>query len=159
MRKFHPFEPVWNEHSKILILGSMPSVVSVQRGFYYMHPSNRFWKMLGLIYNENVYDYQIKEKKDFILKHNLALFDVIESCDIINSSDQSITKVLTNRIEELIDNSQISKIILNGKKAYELFVEAYPNYLDMAICLPSTSSANASYSLERLVEEWQKVLN
>ncbi len=158
MRKSHPFDPVWSEQSEILILGSLPSIVSVERGFYYMHPANRFWKVLSAIYNVNLFEASIMERKVFLLHNNLALFDVIDSCEIRNSSDQSIQNVRVQNLEEIINNAAIKKIILNGKKAYELFSKAYPKYVSMALLLPSTSSANARWSLEKMVEVWQRAL-
>lgn len=158
MRKSHPFEPVWSKQSKILILGSLPSVVSVERGFYYMHPANRFWKILSIIYNVNLSEASKDMRKAFILQNNLALFDVIDSCEITNSSDQSIQNVKVQNLEEIINEASIERILLNGKKAYELFLKAYPKYESLAILLPSTSSANASWSLEALVDVWQKAL-
>ncbi|MDE6241034.1 MAG: DNA-deoxyinosine glycosylase [Anaeroplasmataceae bacterium] len=158
MKKEHPFSPVIDKHSQILILGSLPSVVSVERGFYYMHPQNRFWKVLSRIYKEDVYNKDIDAKTSFILKHHLALYDVVASCDIKNSSDASIENVICTDIKDILLQAPIQKILLNGNKAYSLFCKAYPNLKDMAICLPSTSSANARISLDELISVWEEAL-
>ena len=150
MKKTHPFSPVYNQYSQILILGSLPSVVSVERGFYYMHPQNRFWKVLSRIYEEDAYSMNIEDKTNFVLKHHLALYDVVASCDIKNSSDASIENVVCTDLEEILKNSDIHRILLNGNKAYTVFCKAYPQLKDMAIPLPSTSSANARISLDEL---------
>lgn len=160
MRQEHTFGPVYNKNSKILILGSFPSVKSRELNFYYGHPQNRFWKLMSKIYNEEIGD-EIDIKKQFLLKNNIALWDSLKSCEIKGSSDASITNVEINNIEELIKKSNISKIIFNGKTAYNLFVKnadmtKYSN-LEIRI-LPSTSPANAAYSLDKLFDIWSKEL-
>lgn len=160
MRQEHTFGPVYNKNSKILILGSFPSVKSRELNFYYGHPQNRFWKLMSKIYNEEIGD-EIDIKKQFLLKNNIALWDTLKSCEIKGSSDASITNVEINNIEELIKKSNISKIIFNGKTAYNLFVKnadmtKYSN-LEIRI-LPSTSPANAAYSLDKLFDIWSKEL-
>lgn len=160
MRQEHTFGPVYNKNSKILILGSFPSVKSRELNFYYGHPQNRFWKLMSKIYNEEIGD-EIDLKKQFLLKNNIALWDSLKSCEIKGSSDASITNVEINNIEELIKKSNISKIIFNGKAAYNLFVKnadmtKYSN-LEIRI-LPSTSPANAAYSLDKLFDIWSKEL-
>ena len=160
MRQEHTFGPVYNKNSKILILGSFPSVKSRELNFYYGHPQNRFWKLMSKIYNEEIGD-EIDIKKQFLLKNNIALWDSLKSCEIKGSSDASITNVEINNIEELIKKSNISKIIFNGKAAYNLFVKnadmtKYSN-LEIRI-LPSTSPANAAYSLDKLFDIWSKEL-
>lgn len=156
MRQEHTFGPVYNKNSKILILGSFPSVKSRELNFYYGHPQNRFWKLMSKIYNEEIGD-EIDLKKQFLLKNNIALWDSLKSCEIKGSSDASITNVEINNIEELIKKSNISKIIFNGKAAYNLFVKnadmtKYSN-LEIRI-LPSTSPAYAAYSLDKLFDIW-----
>ena len=160
MRQEHTFGPVYNKNSKILILGSFPSVKSRELNFYYGHPQNRFWKLMSKIYNEEIGD-EIDIKKQFLLKNNIALWDSLKSCEIKGSSDASITNVEINNIEELIKKSNISKIIFNGKAAYNLFVKnadmtKYSN-LEIRI-LPSTSPANAAYSLDKLFDILSKEL-
>lgn len=160
MRQEHTFGPVYNKNSKILILGSFPSVKSRELNFYYGHPQNRFWKLMSKIYNEEIGD-EIDLKKQFLLKNNIALWDTLKSCEIKGSSDASITNVEINNIEELIKKSNISKIIFNGKTAYNLFVKNadMTKYSNSEIrILPSTSPANAAYSLDKLFDIWSKEL-
>lgn len=157
-QKHHPFTAVINSNSRILILGTFPSIVSMEQGFYYMHPQNRFWKILSRLYQEDAYSMEIEEKKEFVLRHHLALFDVISACQIHKSSDQSIRFAEVQNIKKLVELYPIQRILLNGKKAYELFKREYPDLLEMAICLPSTSPANAKVSLEELIAQWEKWL-
>lgn len=150
----HTFGPVYDSESRILILGSFPSVKSREINFYYGHRQNRFWKLLSLLFNED-----IKDKKTFLLKHHIALFDVIESCDIIGSSDSSIRNVKPNDLNIILNNSKIETIYLNGSKAYELYNKYCKDSYDIeAIKLPSTSPANAAYSLNDLYNEWKIIL-
>ena len=150
----HTFGPVYDSESRILILGSFPSVKSREISFYYGHPQNRFWKLLSLLFNE-----EIKDKKTFLLKHHIALFDVIESCDIIGSSDTSIRNVKPNDLSLIINNSKIETVYLNRSKAYELYKKYCADKYDIdAIKLPSTSPANAAYSIEKLYNEWRMIL-
>lgn len=158
MKKNHPFSPIYNKESKVLILGSLPSIESVKKGYYYMHPQNRFWKVLSVIFQKDVYSMGIKQKNEFILEHHLSLYDVIASCTIEQSSDASIKDVFYTDIKEIINHTQITKILLNGKTAYQLFLKKYPEYQDMALSMPSTSSANAKFRLEDLVEIWRAAL-
>lgn len=158
MEKQHPFMPIYNAASEILILGSLPSIESVKRGFYYMHPENRFWKVLSRIYEEDAYHMSIEEKSLFILKHHLALYDIIYSCTIKNSSDSSITNPICTNIKEVLRGMNTKKILLNGKTAYQIFIKQYPELKEIAICLPSTSSANARVSLDALTLIWKEAL-
>lgn len=150
----HTFGPVYDSDSRILILGSFPSVKSREINFYYGHRNNRFWKILGMLFNE-----EIEDKKSFLLKHHIALFDVIESCDIIGSSDASIQNVKPNDLSIILNNSKVEKIFLNGAKAYELYKKYDESkYAIEAVKLPSTSPANAAYSLDDLYKEWKIIL-
>lgn len=150
----HTFGPVYDSDSRILILGSFPSVKSREINFYYGHRNNRFWKILGMLFNE-----EIEDKKSFLLKHHIALFDVIESCDIIGSSDASIQNVKPNDLSIILNNSKVEKIFLNGAKAYELYKKYdETKYAIEAVKLPSTSPANAAYSLDDLYKEWKIIL-
>ena len=151
----HEFESVLFKDSKILILGSIPSVQSRKKKFYYMHPNNRFYKVLEVIFQENFTDENIENKKQLLKKHHIALYDVIDEGDIQGSSDQSIKNVQPTKIPFILAHYPIEKIFLNGKKAFELFLYYFPSLAHMATLLPSTSSANASYTLEKLVEKWQ----
>lgn len=153
----HEFDPVFDEHSKVLILGSFPSVKSRENQFYYGHPQNRFWKVIAGLTDSDI-PQTIEEKKTMLLKHGIAIWDVIESCDIIGSSDSSIKNVVPADIERVLSNSQIKYIYANGgtaKRLYEKYCQKQTGY--EIIGLPSTSPANAAYSLDRLLECWQIV--
>ncbi len=150
----HCFAPVYNEHSRILILGTFPSVKSREQQFFYGHPQNRFWKLLALLTDFPVPS-SIEEKKALLLHNKIAIWDVIESCDIIGSSDSSIRNVIPCDIDRVLSQTRIDAIFGNGAKACALY-ERY--LLAQTGCpiekLPSTSPANASFSLERLTESW-----
>ncbi|RHV05981.1 MULTISPECIES: DNA-deoxyinosine glycosylase [Clostridia] len=153
----HDFEPVFDENSKVLILGTFPSVKSRENRFYYGHPQNRFWKVIAGL-TESEVPQTIEEKKKLLLEHGIAIWDVIESCDIIGSSDSSIKNVVPADIERVVANSKIQNIYANGgtaKKLYEKYSQKKTGR--EIIGLPSTSPANAAYSLERLLECWQEV--
>ncbi len=154
----HTFGPLFDNKSKILILGSFPSVKSREMNFYYGHPQNRFWKMLAEIFEEAVPE-TIEEKKNLMLEHQIALWDVIESCDIEGSSDSSIRNVIPNDMQIILQKSPIERILCNGTKAYELFRKYCPLPKEISVCkMPSTSPANAAWKLERLAEAWKKEL-
>lgn len=157
MRIKHTFKPIYNKESKILILGSIPSVKSRENNFYYGHPKNRFWNLIAKIYNVKI-PITIHEKEALILNNNLAIYDVIKSCDIEGSSDSSIKNVKINDINSIIQSSNIKKIIFNGNKAYELYNKYEKNKFKNIACLPSTSPANAKFSFEKLFELWSKEL-
>ena len=154
----HPISPVYDENSKILILGSFPSVKSREANFFYGHPQNRFWKVLAAVFKAEVPN-TIEEKRKFLLEHHVAVWDVIQSCDIVGSSDSSIKNVVPNDLSEILSKAQIEQIFVNGKKAEQF----YKKYIETkigrkAICLPSTSPANAAWNVERLVGEWKQIL-
>ena len=152
----HDFDKLIFNDSNVLILGSMPSILSRKYKFYYMNKTNRFYKVLSLVFNDNEFlNDDINIKIDTLKKHKIALYDVIESCKIINSSDSSIKDVKLTNIDDIINQYPIKYIVLNGKKAYDLFSKNYKHLLNMSIYLPSTSAANASYSLDRLYENWK----
>ena len=151
MKVTHELEPFYNDDSKNLILGSIPSIKSRELGFYYMHPSNRFWQVLEKVFNEKIVD-----KKAFLMKHQIALWDVIKECDIKSSSDSTIKNVIVNDINELLNKTKINKIFTTGSKADILYQKyLYPQTKIKNIALPSTSSANAKMKLEDLVEKYQ----
>ncbi|MGN1345045.1 MAG: DNA-deoxyinosine glycosylase [Traorella sp.] len=155
-RVIHELEPIFDEESRILILGSFPSVKSREIHFYYGNPQNRFWKIFEQLYDVK-FD-SIEMKKKFLYEHHIALWDVIESCTIIKSSDASISNVKVNDIAGLLSKTKINKIYVNGKKAYEYYMKyIYDQIHYDCIVLPSTSSANASYSFENLIEKWKIV--
>lgn len=154
----HMFEPVWDASSEILILGTFPSVKSRENKFYYGHPQNRFWKLLAGIYQEPVPD-TVAEKKALALRHRLAVWDVIDQCDIIGSSDSSIRNVVPSDVAGLLVKSNIHTVVCNGGKAYELYRRhQYPQTGLEARKLPSTSPANAAWTLARLEEAWASAL-
>lgn len=153
----HDFEPVFDENSKVLILGTFPSVKSRENQFYYGHPQNRFWKVIAGL-TESEVPQTIEEKKKLLLEHGIAIWDVIESCDIIGSSDSSIKNVVPADIERVVSNSKIQNIYANGGTAKKLYEKYSQKKTGREIVgLPSTSPANAAYSLERLLECWQEV--
>ena len=153
----HPIPPVYDKNSKILILGSFPSVKSREMKFFYGHPQNRFWKVLaGLTRSEC--PQTIEEKREFLIHNHIAVWDVIKSCDIIGSSDSSIKNVSVNDIKNIIENSDIKAVFTNGGTAHKL----YKKYMDCdyeAVKLPSTSPAKAAYSLDKLINEWKVILD
>lgn len=153
----HEFEPVHDENSKILILGSFPSVKSREQKFYYGHPQNRFWKVVAQVMDCEV-PQTIEEKRQMLLDHHIALWDVIESCDIVGSSDSSIKNVVVNDLSRILDVADISCIYANGatsKKLYDKYTKEQTNR--EIVGLPSTSPANAAFSVERLVEQWSQI--
>lgn len=155
--EFHNINPVYDENSKILILGSFPSIKSREQKFFYGHPQNRFWKVISNIYNEEL-PQTVDEKKQLLLKNNIAVWDVIKSCDIVGSSDSSIENVIINDFSIIFDKANIHKLYANGDKAYSLFKKYYSKEAEITK-LPSTSPANARYSLAKLCDEWKKILN
>lgn len=157
-RHTHEFGPCYDADSKILILGSFPSVKSREQGFYYGHPMNRFWKLLAALYGEETPG-DILQKKAFLKKHRIALWDVIESCEIAGSSDSSIGDVVVNDVGRVLKEAKIKTVYTNGKKAESLYRKYVEPVTGMkAVGLPSTSPANAGYSMERLVKEWGRIL-
>lgn len=151
---FHTIEPFIDHNSKILILGSFPSVKSRETGFYYGHPQNRFWKVISQLYGE-LEPISIDRKKEMLARHGIALWDVIASCDITGSSDASITNITVNPVEKIIPSTQIDRIFTNGRTAHKYYDRYLENKTGLAaVCLPSTSPANASYSIDRLLKEW-----
>ncbi|MBQ2604132.1 MAG: DNA-deoxyinosine glycosylase [Clostridia bacterium] len=154
MRLEHEFSPIYNENSKVLILGSFPSVKSREQCFYYGHPQNRFWRLLAMICRSDV-PTTVKDKKALCLSNGIALWDVIQSCEIKGSSDSSIKNVKVNDLSVILDNCNIQKIFVNGGTAYDLFVKYQQTTINKhAVKLPSTSPANAAWSLERLYSAW-----
>ncbi len=150
----HPIPPLYDDNSKILILGSFPSVKSREQGFFYGHPQNRFWKVTSAVFCEDT-PRTIEEKKTFLLRNRIALWDVIGSCDIEGSSDSSIRNVSANDLSVILEHADIRQIYVNGQTAYKYYRKYSEKVTGRsAICLPSTSPANAAWSLERLTEAW-----
>ncbi len=151
----HPIPPLYDENSEILILGSFPSVKSREEGFFYGHPQNRFWKVTSAVFGEDL-PRTVPEKRAFLLRNHIALWDVIGLCDIDGSADSSIRNVSANDLGVILDDADIKHIYVNGQTAYKY----YRKYSEKdtgrsAICLPSTSPANAAWSVERLTEAWK----
>lgn len=153
--EIHNIQPVFDENSRMLILGSFPSVKSREQKFFYGHPQNRFWKVISNITGEEL-PTTIEEKKSLLLRNNIAVWDVIKSCDIVGSSDSSIEKVEVNDFSIIFNNAKIERIYANGDKAYKLF-KKYCKDIEITK-LPSTSPANAQYSLEKLCKEWKIII-
>ena len=157
-RILHPFGPLFGPDSRVLILGSFPSVKSREQNFFYGHPQNRFWKVVAALFGQDP-PRTIPEKKDLILSHSLALWDSIASCVITGSSDASIREVRPNDLRIILDSAPIERIYCNGRKSHEMY-EKYilPSLGREAACLPSTSPANAAWSLEKLIAAWSVIL-
>ena len=153
----HPFKPVIFKESRVLILGSFPSVKSREVDFYYGNKNNRFFKILEVIFDEKIGESK-EAKIDFLKRHKIALFDVVKSCEIVGSSDSSISVKEVNDIGKLIENTDVEKILLNGKKAFEIFQKYIKIDKIKYFYIPSSSPANASFSLDRLVFEYRKQL-
>lgn len=152
----HNFAPVFDENSRILILGTFPSVKSRENHFYYGHPQNRFWKVTAALTGSAV-PQTIEEKKRMLLAGHIAVWDVIASCQIEGSSDSSIRNVVPNDIAGLLEKTNIEAVFCNGQKAHELYVKYCEKACGKkAVKLPSTSPANASWPLERLTESWRE---
>ena len=157
-RQNHEFPPVYDENSEILILGSFPSVKSREMQFFYGHPQNRFWKVMAQVLDEKV-PQTIPEKKEMLLRHHIALWDVIASCEIIGSSDSSIRNAVPNDLTEILGRAAIETIVCNGGTSYRFYETYLREQTGMeAGKLPSTSPANAAFSLERLVKAWSVIV-
>lgn len=151
----HPIKSVFDKDSRILVLGSFPSVKSREKGFFYGHPQNRFWRVTAQVFGEET-PLSIDEKRSFLLRNHIALWDVIGSCEIDGSSDSSIRNVTVNDLSAILKTADIQEIFLNGKKAEQLYKKyLLPTVKRDAVCLPSTSPANAAWSIEKLVEAWK----
>ena len=150
----HPFEPVFDENSRILILGSFPSVKSRENGFFYGHPRNRFWRVLAKIFCETPPE-SVEEKKTFLLAHRVALWDVAASCSVKGSADGSISSVVPNDLSPIFGAAKIRAVFLNGRTAEKLYkTHLEKKYGVPAVCLPSTSPANAARDTEELTKAW-----
>ena len=165
----HQIPPVWNKEGRLLILGTMPSPKSRNAGFFYMHPQNRFWKVLPAVFGEtlrlpnNAPDTKaaISERRDFLIRNNIALWDVLSSCNINGASDSSIKNAIPNDFTPIFKQSKIRHVFCTGKTAFNLWnklcAPTYQKQFNIQCeCLPSTSPANASWSLNRLIEEYEK---
>ena len=157
-RILHPFPPLFDSESRTLILGSFPSVKSREAMFFYGHPQNRFWRLTALLCHEDT-PQTIEEKSSLILRHHLALWDSIQSCTITGSSDSSVCDVVPNDLRVIFDNSKTERVFCNGALSHKMYMKyIYPQTGIAAVKLPSTSPANAAYSLERLAESWRVIM-
>lgn len=151
----HPIPPLFNDESRTLILGSFPSVKSREAAFFYGHPQNRFWAVIAEIYGYKK-PQTVEEKKKLVLENKLAMWDVIQSCEIEGSADSTISNVTANDLSIILENSRVDRIFVNGKTAEKYYKKyTYPKTGIKAICLPSTSPANAAWSIEKLVDAWR----
>ena len=158
MRVKHDIPPVFDENSHILILGSFPSVSSREARFFYGHPQNRFWRVLAGVYGEPLPE-TVPEKRALLLAHGLALWDVAAECDIEGSADSSLSSAVPNDLTEILARCDIRRILVNGRTAQRLYQRLLQPALSRAAeYLPSTSPANAAWSLPRLTEEWRRAL-
>lgn len=155
----HEFPPVWDSASEVLILGSFPSVKSREEGFFYGHPQNRFWKVMAAITGQNV-PISVKEKKELLLTNHIAVWDVIQSCRIKGSSDSSIRNVVPVNLKPLLEQSHIHRIYANGKTAERLYNRYLLSQTGCPVTvLPSTSPANAVWSLDQLIEVYKVLIH
>ncbi len=154
--QIHPIPPVYDKNSKILILGSFPSVKSREARFFYGHPRNRFWEVLAGVLKCGC-PATVIQKKRLLLENHIALWDVIKSCEISGSADSSIKNAVPNDLGEIFSCADILAVYANGGTSYNLFKRFYKN--KEISRLPSTSPANAAYSLERLISEWSIILD
>lgn len=153
----HPIPPVYNACSTILILGSFPSRRSREQGFFYGHPQNRFWRVLAAVFEEALPE-SVPERRAFLLRNQVALWDVIASCEITGSSDASIRDAAVNDLSPILSAAPIQHIFVNGQTAAKLYHRwTEPSTQRPAIVLPSTSPANAAWRLERLIAAWKQI--
>jgi len=158
-RIVHPIPPYYNGDSEILILGSFPSVRSRESCFFYGHPQNRFWRLMAMLFEEEKVPESIEEKKALLMRRRIALWDSIHSCEITGSSDSSIRDVVPNDFTELFRGADIRRIYTNGSASHKIYMKyCYPVNGRAAVQLPSTSPANAAWSLERLAGAWRQIL-
>lgn len=155
--QIHTIDPVYYEDSRILVLGSFPSIKSREAKFFYGHPQNRYWKMMAAIYGEDPLT-GIEEKKAFLKAHGIAMWDSIHSCTITGSSDSSIRDVVPNDFRDILETADIQQIFCNGTASWKVYTRyVYPETKREAVKMPSTSPANAAWTLDRLIEAWKIV--
>lgn len=156
-KQIHPIPPLYDSESRVLILGSFPSVKSREEGFFYGHPQNRFWRVLAGVFADEI-PRTVEEKRVFLVRHHVALWDVIASCEITGSSDSSIREVVPTDLREILATAPIERIFVNGKTAENYYRRFQQPILGReAICLPSTSPANATKHVEDLIDEWRVI--
>lgn len=152
----HEFNPIFDENSEILILGTLPSVKSREQNFYYGHPQNRFWKVIAALTNRPL-PQTIEEKKRLLLENRIAVWDVIAECEIVGSSDSSIRNAVPNDLHQILDAAQIQHIYTNGGTAKRLYEKFQKDLAVPMTGLPSTSPANAAFTMDRLLEKWKVI--
>ena len=153
----HPFPPVYDENARVLILGSFPSVKSREQGFFYGHPQNRFWRVLAAVFGDP-FPETVPERRALLLRRGVALWDVVAACEITGSSDASIRGAAVNDLRPILEAAPIRAIYVNGQTAGKLYKRFDEPLLGRpAVILPSTSPANAAWSLERLAEAWRVI--
>ena len=153
----HPIPPLYDSDCRILILGSFPSVKSREAMFFYGHPQNRYWTLIAELFDEAV-PVTIDEKRELALRHHIAMWDSIHSCTITGSSDSSVRDVVPNDLSVILDNSRVDRIFCNGALSHKMYMKyIYPTTGIKAVKLPSTSPANAAYSMDRLAKEWSVI--
>ena len=154
----HPFGPLYDADATILILGSIPSVKSREQQFFYGHPQNRFWPILAALFGEEA-PRSVEEKRALALRHHVALWDTIYSCDIVGSSDSSIRNVVPTDLRPILSGSKVRRIFCNGRTSVLYFQKYQAKTLGReALVLPSTSPANAAWTMEKLLEAWRVIL-
>lgn len=151
----HEFPPVYDENSRVLVLGTIPSPKSRERGFYYMHPQNRFWKMLSQVLGEPV-PQDIPGRRELCISHGIALWDVLAECSIDGASDSSIRNAVPNRLEIIFRAADIRAVFTTGKKAQALYERFFPECMP-AVCLPSTSPANRTISEAEMLGKYRQI--
>ena len=153
----HPFGPLYDETSTVLILGSLPSVKSREQNFFYGHPQNRFWPLLAALFGEAA-PQSVEEKKALALRNHVALWDTIYSCDIVGSSDSSIRGVVPTDLRPILAGSGVKRIFCNGRTSGLYYAKYQEKTLNIrATVLPSTSPANAAWTMDRLMEAWRVI--
>ncbi|MCQ2431132.1 MAG: DNA-deoxyinosine glycosylase [Clostridia bacterium] len=153
----HPFPPLWDKDSKILILGSFPSVKSREALFFYGHPQNRFWRTIAAVLEQPTPG-TVDEKREFLRKNHIALWDVISSCDIEGSSDASIKNAVPTDLSPIFAGANICAVFSNGTTSYKLYTKYQQKLTGRpSVCLPSTSPANAAWQHDRLVNAWSVI--
>ena len=154
----HTIPPFYDDASRILILGSFPSIKSREVGFFYGHPRNRYWQVIAAVTGYGPLE-TIPEKRKFLAEKHIAMWDTIASCTITGSSDSSIKDVVPNDLSLILESADIRQIFCNGTASYDLYRKYIrPMTGRDAIKLPSTSPANAAWSLERLIEAWKIII-
>lgn len=155
----HGIAPVFNAESRVLILGTMPSPKSRENEFYYMHPQNRFWRVISTVLGEPLPTTN-GERASLLLKNKIALWDTLAQCDIIGASDSSVKNAIPNDLSTITDEADIKAIFTTGKTAYKYYCRFQQEKTGIeAICLPSTSPANARFGLDALIDEYKIIKN